>query len=221
MKSKIGMLSAWSPPVREWDGIYLAAFFFFFFFFWGGLLNHNRFLNLGLLLDSDEQADDFLGLHVVLINVELSEDIVNLSLGHLVSPGLQSVLEHLGVDLAVVVVGLESLDDQVIGVSAIASHLLGEHGDHVVGGAGSGDLTKEAIQLTLGHQDTDVVEGSAEVIFVEDAILVDVHQFEAILVHGDPVLGEPSLILALSHFARMFLSLEPLIVDSPCTLRSM
>merc|ERR1712080_805054 len=29
LERKIGMLSAWSPAVREWDGIYLAAFFFF------------------------------------------------------------------------------------------------------------------------------------------------------------------------------------------------
>merc|ERR1711902_21631 len=61
--------------------------------------------------------NDLLGLdHVVLVDLELSEDVVNLSLGHLVSPGHQGVLEHLGVNLAVVVVGLESLDNEVIGV---------------------------------------------------------------------------------------------------------
>merc|ERR1712226_147210 len=76
----------------------------------GGLLNGSGLLNLGLLLDGDEQANDDLGLdHVVLINLELTEDVVNLGLGHLVSPGLEGVLEHLGVNLALVVIGLEGL----------------------------------------------------------------------------------------------------------------
>merc|ERR1740128_1421833 len=74
----------------------------------------------------------------VLINVELTEDVVNLSLGHLVSPGGESVLEHLDVDLALDIVGLEGLDDQVVGVVAVTGHLLLEHLDHVVVGAGTG-----------------------------------------------------------------------------------
>merc|ERR1712130_926843 len=42
-------------------------------------LNGGGLLNLGLLLDGDEQANDVLGLdHVVLINLELTEDVVNL-----------------------------------------------------------------------------------------------------------------------------------------------
>merc|ERR1712212_978073 len=51
-----------------------------------GFLNGGRLLDLGLLLDGDEQANDVLGLdHVVLIDLELTEDVVDLSLGHLVS----------------------------------------------------------------------------------------------------------------------------------------
>merc|ERR1711994_1224347 len=70
-----------------------------------------------LLLDGDEEADHLLGLDaVVLIDLELAEDVVNLCLGHLVSPGLEGVLEHLGVDLALVVVSLEGLDDEVVGL---------------------------------------------------------------------------------------------------------
>merc|ERR1712038_791191 len=95
---------------------------------WGWLL-------LDLLLDGNEESNDLLALdHVVLINLELSEDIVNLGLGHLVSPGHQSVLEHLGVNLAILVVGLESLDNEVIGVVSVSGHLLLEHLDHVVVG---------------------------------------------------------------------------------------
>jgi len=163
-------------------------------------LNGGSLLDLGLLLDGDEQANDVLGLdHVVLIDLELTEDVVDLSLGHLVSPGLEGVLEHLGVNLAIVVVSLEGLDDEVVGVVALAGHLLLEHLDHVVVGAGSRDLAQQSVELRLAHEDTDVVEGSTQVIFVQLAILVDVHKLEAVLVHLQLVLGEPALILSLAH----------------------
>merc|ERR1712243_278864 len=111
--------------------IYLVAFFFFFLLF----------------LDGNKEADNILALdHVVLINLKFSEDIINLSLGHLVSPGHESVGEHLGIDLALLVVSLESLDNEVIRVISISSHLLLEHLDHVVVGAGTSDLTKETIK---------------------------------------------------------------------------
>merc|ERR1712128_174567 len=164
-------------------------------------LNGGSLLDLGLLLDGDEQANDVLGLdHVVLIDLELTEDVVDLSLGHLVSPGLEGVLEHLGVNLAVVVVSLEGLDNEVVGVVALAGHLLLEHLDHVVVGAGSRDLAQQSVELRPAHEDTDVVEGSTQVIFVQLAILVDVHKLEAVLVHLQLILGEPALILALAHF---------------------
>merc|ERR1712209_191968 len=79
---------------------------------WRSLLNNWGWCGflLDLLLDGNEETNDLLALdHVVLINLELAEDIVDLSLGHLVSPGHEGVLEHLGVNLAVLVVGLESL----------------------------------------------------------------------------------------------------------------
>merc|ERR1711862_165084 len=43
---------------------------------------------------------------------------------------------------------------------------------------------------------------ATEVILVQGAVLVDVHQLEAVLVHLDLLLGEASLalILTLSHF---------------------
>merc|ERR1711919_24758 len=157
-------------------------------------------LLLLLLLHSNKETDDLLALdHVVFINLELSEDVVNLGLGHPVSPGHESVLEHLGVNLALVVVGLESLDNEVIGVISVSGHLLLEHLDHVVVGAGTANLSEERVELRLSHQDSDVVEGSTEVIFVKGAILVDVHQLEAVLVHLELLLREPSFILSLSH----------------------
>merc|ERR1719369_931079 len=147
-------------------------------------------LLLLFLLLGDEEAEHLLCLdHVVLINVELAEHIVDLSLGHLVAPGSECVLEHLHVHLALDIVGFEGLDDQVVGVVAVTGHLLLEHLDHVVVGAGAADLAEQTIELALGHQDTDVVEG---------AVLVDVHELEAVLVHVKLLLGESSLILAFS-----------------------
>merc|ERR1712058_187476 len=137
--------------------------------------------------------------HVVLIDVELAKHIVDLGLGHLVAPGLESVLEDLDVDLALGVVGLEGLHNHVVGVVALSGHLLLEHLDHVVIGAGTADLAEQAVQLALSHQHADVVEGAAEIVFVDGAILVDVHQLEAVLVHVKLLLGETSLILALAH----------------------
>merc|ERR1719357_173041 len=73
---------------------------------------------------------------LLLLFLDCNEE-TNHSLGHLVSPGHESVGEHLGVNLALVVVGLESLDNKVIRVISISSHLLLEHLDHVVVGAGT------------------------------------------------------------------------------------
>merc|ERR1739838_389735 len=109
------------------------------------------------------------------------------------------MLEHLGVNLASLVIGLESLDNKVIGVIAVSSHLLLEHLDHVVIGAGTSNFAKESVKLTLSHEDTNIVKSTTKVIFVKLTILVDVHKLEAVLVHLQLVLGEPALILALSH----------------------
>merc|ERR1712168_497276 len=123
--------------------IYLAGFFFFFLC--RGLFNNwsGCFFLFLFFLDGNKEADNILALdHVVLINLKFSEDIINLSLGHLVSPGHESVGEHLGIDLSLLVVSLESLDNEVIRVISISSHLLLEHLDHVVVGAGTSNLTK-------------------------------------------------------------------------------
>merc|ERR1711962_1247224 len=202
------MLSTMLQQIGQSNPQLLQIIFFFFFFLASASSSSSTGASstgggssaLGSSLTATKQADDVLGLdHVVLINLELTEDVVNLSLGHLVSPGFQSVLEHLGVNLSLVVVNLESLDNQVIGVVALASHLLGEHLGHVFAGAGSTDLTQKSIQLTLSHQDTNVVEGATEVVFVQNSVLVDVHELEAVLVHLDLLVGESALILTLAH----------------------
>merc|ERR550539_1386391 len=177
-----------------------------------GLLSDLLLLLLDLLLfllDSNKQAQDLLSLaHVVLVHLELVEDVVNLGLVHLVSPSAEGVLEHLDVDLAVLVVGGESLDDEVVGVVSVSGQLALEHVDHALGGAGTTDLSHQIVQLRLRHQDTNVVEGSTEVIVVQGAVLVDVHQLETVLVHLDLLLGEASLfILSLAHYELLLLTL--------------
>merc|ERR1712111_106668 len=160
------------------------------FFHFGGL-----FHLLLLLLNSNKESNDLLGLdHVVLVNLKLVEDVVNLGLSHLVSPGGESVLEHLDINLAALIVSHESLEDKLIRIVAVSSHLLLEHVDHALNGAGTADLSHQVIKLRLGHEDSNVVKSSAEVILVQSAVLVDVHQLEAVLVHLDLLLGEASLI---------------------------
>merc|ERR1719357_2517771 len=151
-----------------------------------GLLNRcrGRFLSFGFFLDSNEEANDILRFdHVVFINLKFTEDVINLSFGHLVSPGHESMLEHLGVNLSLLVIGLESLDNKIIRVVSISSHLFLEHLDHVVVGACTSDLTKETIKFSLSHEDTNIVKGTTKVVFVDGTILVDVHKLEAVLVH--------------------------------------
>ena len=78
-------------------------------------------------------------------------------------------------------------------IEPTTGHFVGEHLDHVVVCAGSADLAEQAVELALGHQDTDIVESSSEVVFVDGAILVDVHELEAVLVHVQLLLGETIL----------------------------
>merc|ERR1719412_2887845 len=104
-----------------------GSFILFRFSLDGGFLNRGFFLLLLLLL-GNKKTNDILGLdHVVLIDLELSEDVVNLSGGELVSPGHESVLEHTSIDLSLEFVSLEGLDNEIIGVVAISGHLGLEH----------------------------------------------------------------------------------------------
>merc|ERR1711983_305495 len=59
-----------------------------------------------------------------------------------------------------------------------------------------------SIKFRFGHEDTNVVKSSTEVILVQGTVLVDVHQLEAVLVHLDLIFGESSsfaFILSLAH----------------------
>merc|ERR1719290_18892 len=164
-------------------------------FYGSGLFNLLLFLLLG-----NKETNNVLALdHVVLIDLELTEDVVNLRCGELVSPGHECVLEHTGIDLALNVVSLEGLDDEVIGVIALTSHLALEHLDHGIISASTADLSQHLGKLILRHQLADIVEGSSEIILIDCAILVNVHKLEALLVHLQLFSGESAFILTLAH----------------------
>merc|ERR1712224_952191 len=79
---------------------------FSFIFSRGFFLNWWRwgFFFLLFFLNCNKHTNDIRGLdHVILIDVKFSKNIINLSLGHLVSKGTQCILEHLGVNLAFIV----------------------------------------------------------------------------------------------------------------------
>merc|ERR1719348_217947 len=180
--------------------LFLLGVSFVLFWYWFRLRRWWGSLLLFLLFLSNEQADNIFCLdHVVLINLEFTEDVVNLSLGHLLPPGHQSMLKHLGVNFALKVISFECLDNEVIGVVTLSGHLLLEHLDHVVVGAGAPNLAEQFVKFSFCHQDTNVVKSSTKVIFVDCAILVDVHQLEALSVHLQLLLGETSFILSLPH----------------------
>merc|ERR1719348_1442898 len=180
--------------------LFLLGVSFVLFWYWFRLRRWWGSLLLFLLFLSNEQADNIFCLdHVVFINLEFTEDVVNLSLGHLVPPGHQGMCEHLGVNLTLKIISLESLDDEVVRVVALSSHLLLEHLYHVVVVAGAANLAQQLIEFSFCHEDTNIVESSTKIIFVDCAILVDVHQLKALSVHLQLLLGEASLILSLPH----------------------
>merc|ERR1719293_409728 len=134
----------------------------------------------------------------IVVNFELAEDVINLSLGELVAKVHECVPEHLSLNLALRLVSLEGTDNEVVGVVGAASHLVLEHLDHGVEGAGTANLAKHVVELTLRHELADVVESGTDVVLGDGAILVNVHQLEALLVHLELLLGEAAIV-ALSH----------------------
>merc|ERR1711915_841406 len=83
--------------------IYLAAFFFFFFFF----LASPSSSSAGASSTGAGAGSSAFGSSLTATKRPMTSlDVINLSLGHLVSPGHESMLEHLGVNLSLLVVGL-------------------------------------------------------------------------------------------------------------------
>merc|ERR1711973_935523 len=116
-------------------------------------------LLLLLAAAGDEESDHSLALEeAVVVDLELAEDIVNLSLVKLVAEVHQCVAEHLSLNLALDLVGLESAHDQVIRIIGTSSHLLLEHLDHSVECASTSDLAQHVVEFPMRHELADVVE---------------------------------------------------------------
>ena len=120
--------------------------------------------------------------------------------------------------LAFLVVAQDPLDDHLIGIVAHAGHLALEAAQHVLKVARPADLREHGVQLGIVHQGTfnswphllnssstsfrdrltDIIEGGSEIRLVDDAILVDVHKLEALLVSGDLFIAEGAEALSLA-----------------------
>ena len=90
---------------------------------------------------------------------------------------------------------IELCNPEVLENPLTAGHLLLEHLDHIVESAATTDLGQHGVKFGLIHELANVVEGSTEITLVNGAVLVDVHEFEALLVHVKLLLGETSLIV--------------------------
>merc|ERR1711935_668412 len=174
-------------------GLFCRCFCGCFFSWWG------CFFLLLLTATGNKESNHILGSDkTIIVDLEFAEDIIDLSLVEFVTEVHESMTEHLRLDFAGDLVSLEGTDDEVIGVVGATSHLLLEHLDHVVKVASTTNFSQHAVELTLVHQFTNVVEGSAEVRFAEGAVFVDIHKFEAFLVHINLLLGETAII-TLAH----------------------
>merc|ERR1719225_1994671 len=129
-----------------------------FFSWWGS------FFLLFLTASGDEETDHILrGDETIIVDLEFTEDIINLGLVELVTKVHEGVAEHLGFDLALDLVGLEGTDNEVIGIVRATGHLFLEHLDHVVEVASTSNFSKHGVEFRLVHELADVVEGSAEI----------------------------------------------------------
>lgn len=133
------------------------------------------FASLLLFGGGGEHGDELGGVdEAFVVDVHLVVGLVDLFAGELVAPGHQGVPEPLGVDLAFVVEGLEGVDDDVVLVRA-AGHAVGEEGEELGEVDGAGGLVHHLVQFLLGRQPAEGVEGGAEVVLADDAVLVVVH----------------------------------------------
>jgi len=123
------------------------------------------------------------------IDLELGEGIVDLGGGELVAEGHQLGSEGLGVDLAVLLEGLEGSEDDIVIVGS-TSHLGGEQGDHLGEVHGSIDLIEHGLGVTTTNALSVGGEGSHQVGGGQKAVLVSIHDTEGLLELLDSRVGE-------------------------------
>lgn len=137
---------------------------------------HLRGLSTLLVLGAGgEHGDQLVGINeTLLVDIHLVVCLVDLVCGELVAPGHEGVPQPLGVDLALVVEGLEGVDDDVVIIRA-AGHAAGEEGEELGEVDGAGGLTDHLVELLLGGKPAERVEGGAKVVLADDTVLVVVH----------------------------------------------
>jgi len=124
-----------------------------------------------------------------LIDLHLSEGIVDLGGGELDTEGHEGVPEGIGINLAVHLEGLEGGEDDIVVIGA-SGHLGSEQGDHLGEVHGSVHLVEHGLGLSA----TDVLavgtEGSDEIGGGKETVLVRVHDAEGLLELLDGGVGE-------------------------------
>jgi hypothetical protein len=95
----------------------------------------------------------------------------------------------LRVDLAVIVEGLEGTDDNIVLIGS-TGHAVGEQGQQLGEVDGAGGLIDHGVELLLRDQTAQRVEGGAQIVLAEDAVLVAIHHGEALLEFSHLLLAE-------------------------------
>merc|ERR1712037_475610 len=119
------------------------------------LLGHHQALQVG-------------GVDHALIDLHLSEGIVDLGGGELDTEGHEGVSEGIGIDLAINLEGFEGGKDDVVVVGS-SCHLGGEEGDHLGEVHGSVHLIKHCLGLSTANVLAVGTEGSDEIGGGEEA----------------------------------------------------
>lgn len=140
------------------------------------MMEYLRGLAALLLLGAGgEHGDQLRGVdEALVVNLHLVVRFVDLVGGELVAPGHEGVPEPLRVDLALIVEGLEGVDDDVVLVGT-TGHAVREKGQELGEVDGAGSLTDHLVELLLRRQPAERVEGGAQVVLADDAVLVVVH----------------------------------------------
>jgi len=149
------------------------------------------YLRFFSLLLGDHEGLEVDGVDHAILDLELSEGIVNFLSCELVTEGHHRMPEQISIDFALVLECIKGFDDGVV-IIGTASHLLGEEDDHLGEVDGSGGLGDHALGLAVGDGSADGGEGGLQVAGGQDAILVSIHDTESLLELLDGTLGEHS-----------------------------
>lgn len=88
----------------------------------------------------------------------------------------------IAIDLAVLLEGLEGIDDNVVVISTAGlGHAVAEQAEQLGEVDGARGFVDHLVELLLVGEFADGVEGGAEIVLADDTVLVVVHELEALL----------------------------------------